>query len=146
MMKTSHWPDGLGMVVAIGCGIHCAALSLAFTLYPALWLNRRYWEMGLWQKLLWLEWALLASAWLLVVLAMLPGWLRHRNPGPALLALASLALMTAVIATSLHFANRWMSGVTLLAGLLLAAAHFWNLKLRACRRPVAPGQTRVARQ
>ena len=133
MFKRSRWPDRIGMFVAIGCGVHCAALSLAFTLYPTLWLNRRYWEMGLWQKLLWLEWVLLVSAWLLVLAAMLPGWLRHRHPGPVVLAVLSLGIMTVVITTSLHFANRWMSVVTLLAGLMLASAHYWNLKLRPCR-------------
>ena len=131
-MLHSRWADRFGIVVAIGCGVHCAALSLAFVLYPTLWLKRKYWEMGLWQKLLWLEWGLLATAWLLVLLAMIPGWLRHRHPGPVLLALTSLVSMTVVITSSLHFANRWMSLVTLLAGLLLAGAHVWNLRLRAC--------------
>lgn len=132
-MMHKGWADRFGMLVAVGCGLHCAALSLAFLLYPALWMKRKYWEMGLWQKLLWLEWGLLATAWLLVIVAMFPAWRRHRHWGPAMLAAASLLIMTGVITTSLHFANRWMSLVTLAAGLLLAAAHFWNLRLCSCR-------------
>lgn len=94
---------------------------MVFLLYPKLWMKRKYWEMGLWQKLLWLEWGLLASTWRLVILAMVPGWLQHRRIGPALVVL--------------HFANRYMSLVALAAGLLLATAHLWNLRLRpACPR------------
>lgn len=137
-MMSSRWADRFGIVVAISCGVHCAGLSLVFLLYPTLWMKRKYWEMGLWQKLMWLEWGLLATAWLLVVLAMVPAWLRHRHFGPSLLALSSLALMTAVITTSLHFASRYMSLVTLIAGLLLAGAHFWNLRLCPARRCSPP--------
>ncbi|MGY6555130.1 MAG: MerC family mercury resistance protein [Wenzhouxiangella sp.] len=129
-MISSRWADRFGIVVAVGCGVHCAGLSLVFLLYPTLWMKRKYWEMGLWQKLIWLEWGLLATAWILVTLAMVPGWRRHRHIGPGLLGLGSLLLMTLVITTSLHFASHYMSLVTLAAGLLLAAAHFWNLRLR----------------
>ncbi|NDY95148.1 MerC domain-containing protein [Wenzhouxiangella limi] len=140
-MLDTRWADRLGMFVAAGCGVHCAALSLLFILYPALWMNRKYWEMGLWQKLLWLEWGLLVTAWLLVIAAMLSGWLRHRRVGPAVLATASLVLMTLVVATSLHFANQWMGLVTLAAGILLAGAHYWNLKSGSCRLPQAEGSS-----
>lgn len=142
-MFFSRWPDRFGVVIAIGCGVHCAALSLVFILYPTLWMKRKYWEMGLWQKLIWLEWGLLATAWVLVLLAMIPGWLRHRRPGPALLALASLVVMTAVITTSLHFAHRWISLLTLAAGLLLAGAHLWNLRLSPCKPRAADAETRL---
>ncbi len=130
--KSSALADRFGMFVALGCGVHCAGLSLAFALYPTLWMKRKYWEMGLWQKLIWLEWSLLAAAWLLVLLAMLPGWWRHRRIGPGLLALVSLLIMTAVITTSLHFASQWMSVVTLTAGVFLACAHYWNYRLGCC--------------
>ena len=129
------WADRLGMLVAAGCGLHCAALSLLFILYPTLWMKRKYWEMGLWQKLLWLEWGLLATAWLLVLVAMLSGWRHHHRFGPGLLALASLILMTSVVTTSIHFASQWMGLATLLAGIFLAGAHYWNLKLGACAAP-----------
>ncbi len=134
-MFRSSWADRLGMLVAAGCGLHCAALSLLFILYPALWMNRKYWEIGLWQKLLWLEWGLLATAWLLVVVAMASGWLRHHRIGPGLLAAASLVLMTVVVTSALHFASQWMGLVTLGAGILLAGAHYWNLRLGSCALP-----------
>lgn len=126
------------MLVAAGCGVHCAGLSLLFILYPTLWMKRKYWEMGLWEKLIWMEWGLLAIAWLLVIIAMVSGWRHHRRFGPGVLAAISLIMMTLVVTTSLHFANQWMGLVTLSAGILLAASHYWNLKLGSCRLPEKP--------
>ncbi len=137
-----RWADRFGMLVAAGCGVHCAALSLLFILYPALWMKRKYWEMGLWEKLLWMEWGLLAIAWVLVIVAMFSGWKYHRRIGPGALAGSSLILMTMVVMTSLHFASQWMGLVTLAAGILLAGSHYWNLKLGAC--PVPGGSSPAA--
>ncbi len=130
-----RWADRVGMLVAAGCGVHCAGLSLLFLLYPTIWMKRKYWEMGLWEKLIWMEWSLLAIAWILVIIAMVSGWRHHRQIGPGLLAAVSLILMSLVVTTSLHFANQWMGLATLGAGILLAASHYWNLKLGSCRLP-----------
>ncbi len=117
------------MIIALACGLHCAILTGLFLLYPTLWLKRRYWEIGLWQKLFWLEWVLLVTAWLLVLIAMIPGYLRHRHWGPGLLALTAAGMMTGIIATPLHFAGYWTSAVALLGGIGLVFAHAWNLRL-----------------
>ncbi len=117
------------MIVSIGCALHCATITVVFMLYPTLWLNRRYWEIGLWQKLQWLEWGLLALAWGLVIVAMWLGWRRHHQVGPALLGLAGIVLMTVLITTSLHFSGHWTGAVALAAGLTIALAHWWNLRL-----------------
>ncbi len=128
-MKRRTWPDRFGMVVAMVCATHCATLTAVFLLYPALWLNRRYWEIGLWQKLLWLEWTLLAATWLLVLTAMTLGWYRHRHAGPGLLALVAVGLMSAVILTPLHFSSPWVPVVSVIGGLAVLGAHAWNLRL-----------------
>jgi hypothetical protein len=128
-MKTKTWPDLLGMIAALACSIHCAALTAIFALYPTLWMKRKYWDMGLWQKLMWLEWSLLGLAWLLLFVAMAFGWSRHRHCGPGLLGLAPLALMSALILTPLHFSGTWTSFAAVAAGLLVALAHGWNLRL-----------------
>jgi hypothetical protein len=132
-MSYRSWPDRFGMIIAAGCALHCAALTALFLLYPALWLNRRYWEMGVWQKLLWLEWGLLAASWLLVSLAMTMGWRQHRQLGPAALAMVGLISLSLVILTSLHFSGRWTALLAMVAGLAVAGSHFWNL--RAARPP-----------
>lgn len=128
-MKARSWPDRLGMIAALACAFHCAALTAIFTLYPTLWLKRKYWEMGLWQKLLWLEWSLLGLAWLILLLAMVFGWWRHRHPGPGLVGLMSLVLLSSLILTPLHFSGSWTSFAAVASGLLIALAHGWNLRL-----------------
>lgn len=136
-MKRVHPPAGgfrhrlldrLGIAVSITCGLHCVALSALFVLYPALWLNRRYWEMGLWRKLLWVEWSLLATAVLLALLAMAAGWWRHRRWLPALLALCGLAALATGSLTSLHFQGYRGSSLALAGGLMVATGHWLNLR------------------
>jgi hypothetical protein len=128
-MIRQRWADGLGMCMALACALHCAALTSIFLLYPGLWMKRKYWDMGLWQKLMWLEWSLLGLAWVLVVPAMLLGWRQHRRIGPGLLALFAIVLLTLLIATPLHFSGYWTSYAALATGLALAAAHYWNLRM-----------------
>lgn len=126
--RSTRVPDILGMIVSISCGLHCLALTLLFFLYPALWLNRRYWEIGLWQKLLWIEWSLLATAAGLILLAMTLGWWRHRRRLPACLALLGLAALAAATLTPLHFKGFWGSLLALAGGIMVAGAHWLNLR------------------
>jgi len=123
-----RWTDRLGMVAAIGCALHCATLTLLFLSFPALWLNRRYWEMGLWQKLLWLEWTLLGFAWLMMLAAVLSGGLSRALSWPTLLGLAGLIGMSVLILTPLHFSGPWISAAILGCGLVVGLAHFLRLK------------------
>jgi hypothetical protein len=132
-MAHRSWPDRLGMIMALACGLHCATLTAIFLFYPALWMKRVYWEAGLWHKLMWLEWSLLTVTWLVLVGAMLAGWLHHRNPGPGILAVLAAGLLTALIASPLHFSGRWTALAAVLAGLLVAGAHWWNLRLGRTR-------------
>ena len=127
-------PDRLGLLASIGCGLHCAAMSAMLMLYPTLWLNRSLWESGLWQNLILLELWFLVLAWVFAVIAMSAALLRRRNFGPPLLAVPGLVLLTAAIATPLHNQPLVGSLIALSGGLILAAAHGWNLiHLRRCR-------------
>lgn len=126
-------PDRLGVVVSIGCGLHCAAMSMMLMLYPALWLNRSLWESGLWQSLIRLEQLFLLLAWIFALIAMSAAVLRRRNFGPPLLALLGLILLTGAISTPLHDQPLIGSLIALTGGLILATAHGWNLvHLRRC--------------
>ncbi|NBB92078.1 MAG: MerC family mercury resistance protein [Gammaproteobacteria bacterium] len=121
--------DRIGLIVAIGCGLHCAALTGAFMLWPALWLNRRLWESGLWQSLRHLELGLLALTWTLVLAASWLGWRRHRCLHPTAIGLAGAATMTVAILTPLHFSGAWVSALAVAGGIAVAVAHGLNLRL-----------------
>lgn len=122
--------DRLGMVISFGCGVHCLAMTLAFALYPGLWLNRRLWESGMLTRLLWLELVLLGLAWLLVLLAFAAGWRRHRRLYPIIPAIVGLTLLTVAIRTQLHFMSYWGSITAMTGGLVLVLAHWLNLRAR----------------
>lgn len=138
-MRFRRWPDWAGSLVALSCAIHCASLTVIFTLYPALWLNRRYWEMGLWQKLFWLERGLLAITWLIWIGAAVQGWRHHRHPGPAFLGSLALIGLTTLILSPLHFSGRWTGAAAVVAGLSMVAAHLWNLRLARICANLQPG-------
>lgn len=121
--------DRIGLVVAIGCGLHCAALTGAFMLWPALWLNRRLWESGLWQSLRHLELGLLFGAWALIILASWAGWRKHRRLHPSIVGLVGTTIMTVAILTPLHFSGMWVSLLSLFGGVTVAVAHGLNLRL-----------------
>ncbi|MEE4331285.1 MAG: MerC domain-containing protein [Wenzhouxiangella sp.] len=129
------WADRFGMIAAALCAVHCATLTALFLIYPALWLNRHYWEIGLWQKLLWLEWTLLTLAWVLVAVAMVSGWRRHGRRGPGLLGLTAVASMSLLILTPLHFSGYWTGLAALVAGVGLVLAHAWNARLIRSANP-----------
>jgi len=116
------------MVVAISCALHCAMVMLLFLSFPALWLNRRYWEMGLWQKLLWLEWALLGLAWAMMISATLLSGVRGKQVWPTLTGLAGLIGMSVLILTPLHFSSPWIGLAILACGILVGLSHLGRLR------------------
>jgi len=122
------WTDRLGLVVAIGCALHCATLTALFLSFPTLWLNRRYWEMGLWQKLFWLEWTLLGLAWLMLITAVLSSGFSRALGWPTGLGLAGLTGMSVLILTPLHFSSPWISAAIVACGLAVGLAHLLRLR------------------
>jgi hypothetical protein len=57
----------------------------------------------------------------------------HFDPGfPDLSHLVDEKEMTLLILTPLHNAGYWTSGAALVAGMAIALAHWWNLKLGHC--------------
>jgi hypothetical protein len=128
-MRRFRWPDRLGMIVAIGCGVHCAAMTMVFFTWPALWLNRSLWERGVWQQLILLERSLLGLAWLLIVAAAIAGWFSHRRWHPAVIGLTGAGVMTIAIVSPLHALGYRGSIMALIGGLMVALAHWLNLRL-----------------
>lgn len=129
MMRKWSWPDRLGMLIAIGCGVHCAAMTVVFLAWPALWLNRSLWERGLWKQLILIEWTLLSLAWLLILTSTIYGWFIHRRWSPGMIGLIGAGLMTVAILSSLHSLGYWGSALALIGGIMVASAHWLNLRL-----------------
>lgn len=84
---------------------------------------------------LWVEWSLLVSAWIFAMIASgIAFWLRRERLGPAL-ALTGLAMLTIAIGSPLHGSAPWVPLLALAGGLLVASAHWLNLRSIARRRP-----------
>jgi hypothetical protein len=127
--------DGLGAALSLGCAVHCASLPLLFGLWPGIglvldahghdhghvhagdWLFFSHQAEGL------IVGVLLAFA--SIVLAM--GWLRHRQSGPALLALPA-ALLLLVAAFGPGTAPAIHVGMQVLGGIGIGLAHVLNLR------------------
>ncbi len=124
----SRWLDRLGVVASLGCGLHCAALSVVILVYPALWLNRELRASGLWEILWWTEIGLLVLAWVLATPASWLAWRRDRSPLVPALAILGLCVLTAAIASPLHGRSPWISVAALLGGLIVMTAHVLNLR------------------
>lgn len=137
----NRWLDRLGAAISLGCGLHCAVISLILMFNPALWL-RLAWQGNTLRKLLWLEWGLAGLAALVAVLAFTLGWRRHRRWSPALLALAGLAAIGLGLNGSLHQRPFIGSTLALGGGLLMLLAHWRNLRALpcpdTCRQPLRP--------
>lgn len=116
------------MFVAVGCGLHCAALTAILLLYPAIWLNRSLRQSGLWTWLWWSEWLLLLGAWLLVMIAAAVVVMQRRRARFLGFAVPGLALLTLAIASPLHGSVPTLSALALAGGILVAIGHWINLK------------------
>jgi hypothetical protein len=116
------------MIVAVGCGLHCATLTVVFLSFPTLWLNRRYWDIGLWQKLIWLEWSLLTLAWLMMILSLAIHGIPRTSRVATLVGLLALVGMTALILSPLHLSSPWMGLGILGGGIIVGLSHFLRLK------------------
>ena len=126
--RPARWIDRLGICASVGCGLHCAALTVVILMYPTLWLHRGLRSSGFWEALWWTELGLLALAWLFALVAAWLAWRRDRSlliPG---LAIIGLGILTLTIASPFHGRSPWISALALFGGLLVASAHALNLR------------------
>ncbi|MDE2247971.1 MAG: MerC domain-containing protein [Xanthomonadaceae bacterium] len=120
--KTRWWrvADRVGAAASFLCAIHCAALPFVLALLPFLGLeflaDHRF-ERGF-----------VTCACLLATFAMVRGFRRHQHPLPLLLAVPGLALLLLGVTYAEHDPVAVHSVLVTCGGLLLAAAHFVNLR------------------
>jgi hypothetical protein len=124
--KTRWWraADRLGATASFLCAIHCALLPFVLALLPFVGLSfladHRF-ERGF---------VMFACA--LALLALVRGYRRHQGPLPLMLATPGLALLLLGVTFAEHYSIILHSVLVTCGGLLVASAHFVNL--RADRR------------
>lgn len=128
--KARRWQafDRVGAVASFLCAVHCAALPFVLTLLPLLGLeflaDHRF-ERGF---------VMFACA--LAMLSLIGGFRRHRRPMSLLLALPGLALLLLGVTVAEDYSIALHSVLVTCGGLLVAAAHFVNLRTDRWHRHV----------
>jgi hypothetical protein len=116
-----HAADRLGATASFLCAIHCAAMPFVIALLPLLGLSflaSHRFEEGF-----------VAFACVLATAALVSGYRRHHRRTPLMLATPGLILLILGV-TFLHGGSLVVHSVLVTCGgLLLAAAHFVNLKV-----------------
>lgn len=113
--------DRIGFAASFLCAIHCALLPLALALLPALGLG-----VGGWIDI---DQGFVVFATLLGATTLTLGYRRHRAYRAWALLVPGLLLVWAGAFTRLHDHTASHAVVMTVGGLLLAAAHFVNLRL-----------------
>lgn len=120
--KSRWWQmaDRIGATASFLCAIHCALLPFVLALLPFLGLeflaDQRF-ERGF---------VLFACA--LALIALIRGFRRHQQPLPLLLATPGLALLLLGVTYAESYSVILHSVLVTCGGLLLASAHFVNLR------------------
>ncbi|MFM7321547.1 MAG: MerC domain-containing protein [Armatimonadota bacterium] len=108
--------DPIGIVGAVGCALHCAALPLLAAILPV--------------ETHWMDNAFPVLSCLVGLLAFADGLRRHRRPGPAVVFAVGMALVLA--GRSMETRTTTGASVTLMVvgGLVVAVSHAANHRLR----------------
>ncbi|TBR38899.1 MULTISPECIES: MerC domain-containing protein [Dyella] len=120
--KTRWWhaADRVGATASFLCALHCAALPFVLALLPLLGLeflaDHRF-ERGF-----------VIFACVLALASLLGGYRRHRRTLPLRLAFPGLALLLIGVTFAERYSIGLHSALVTCGGLLVAAAHFINLR------------------
>jgi hypothetical protein len=113
--------DRLGAIASFLCAIHCAALPFVLALLPLIGLeflaDHRF------------ERAFVLFACALALLTLVNGYRRHRRPASLMLAFPGLSLLLLGVTVAERYPIALHSVLVTCGGVLLASAHFINLRL-----------------
>jgi hypothetical protein len=124
MKRLIRFADYAGIAASALCLVHCVAMPLLLAAFPLLGLKGEH--HGLHDMLL-------LGVTVPVLLALVPGWLAHRDPAPLLLGVAGLgAFMAAVLFVGPAFGQGAETALAVLSSVLLISAHIRNH--RFCRQ------------
>ena len=125
--------DRFGAAASFLCAIHCAALPFVLALLPLMGLeflaDHRF-ERGF-----------VVFACALALLTLLNGYRRHHRPVPLLLAFPGLALLLLGVTVAEQYPVAVHSLLVTCGGVMLASAHFVNLRLDRQPHVHGPGCT-----
>jgi hypothetical protein len=127
--KSRWWQvaDRIGATASFLCAIHCALLPFVLALLPFVGLeflaDHRF-ERGF-----------VLFACVLALVALIRGFRRHQQPLPLLLAAPGLALLLLGVTYAENYSVILHSVLVTCGGLLLATAHFVNLRRDSRRVP-----------
>lgn len=122
--SVSRWwnlADRLGATASFLCAIHCATLPFLLAILPLLGLS--FLAGHAFERVF----VLCASA--LALFALVNGYRRHHRPLPLRLALPGLALLVMGVTFAENFSIVVHSVMVTCGGLLVASAHFVNLRI-----------------
>jgi hypothetical protein len=122
--NTSHWwhfADRLGATASFLCAIHCALLPFVLALLPLLGLSFLA-DHGF-------ERGFVTFACVLALTSLINGYRRHHRPFPLYLALPGLSLLLLGVTVAENYSIVLHSVLVTCGGLLVASAHFLNLRL-----------------
>lgn len=125
-MKTLiRYADYAGMAASALCLVHCLAMPLLLAAFPLLGLGGEHHA---------LHDALLAGVTVPVLLALVPGYLKHRDPAALLLGVAGLAVfLVAVLAVGPRWGQVAETVLAVASSVLLLGAHVRNHRhCKAC--------------
>jgi len=129
MKKLVRFADYAGMAASALCLVHCLAMPLLLAAFPLLGLGSDHHA---------LHDALLVAATVPVLLALAPGYLRHRDPIAPALGIAGLALfLAAVLVIGPRAGHGAETAAAVVSSLLLLSAHVRNH--RHCGQCAAKG-------
>ena len=120
--KTKWWhlADRIGTVASFLCAIHCAVLPFVLALLPLLGLNfladHRF-ERGF-----------VLFACVLALTSLIGGFRRHHQPIALMLAIPGLLLLLLGVTFAENYSIALHSVLVTCGGLLVASAHFLNLR------------------
>jgi MerC mercury resistance protein len=107
--------DAVGATASLACAVHCAVVALLLGGLPA----------ASFFAAPWIDWAFLGASLLIGLVALVPGYRRHRQRAPLMLFSAGIALLLSLRSMQVPPSVAEMTLVVVAASLLVAA-HWRN--------------------
>lgn len=124
-MAKALWLDRLGITASLGCAVHCILTALLFVLAPAVFQGAHFYKPLNFLTHEWIHVGMALLVFPVAVLALWNGYRTHRNKSGLLLGGVGLSLL---ISGLLLHGETMEIVLTLLGGIILAAAHLVNLR------------------